>query len=125
MPSSMLLSFLHSVVLQAGADAKPAMAGAVKAEPTPSPTDSPRPPDLVSLQEMKDFIRSRGGSIPATQLTQQFKSRIVVSPETCTQLTTIKAYGFASQCSATARHIVFAVTVFALQTCVFLLCVLK
>ncbi|KAL3131962.1 hypothetical protein ABBQ38_007658 [Trebouxia sp. C0009 RCD-2024] len=68
-------------VSAAGADAKPAMAGAVKAEPTPSPTDSPRPPDLVSLQEMKDFIRSRGGSIPATQLTQQFKSRIVTTQQ--------------------------------------------
>ncbi|KAL3163425.1 hypothetical protein ABBQ32_009803 [Trebouxia sp. C0010 RCD-2024] len=68
----------------AGADAKPAMAGVVKAEPTPSPTvrsDSPRPPDLVSVQEMKDFIRSRGGSIPATQLTQHFKSRIVTTQQ--------------------------------------------
>ena len=56
---------------------------AVKAEPSSSPAIKTDPSDLVSLQEMKDFIRSRGGSIPATQLTQQFKARIVVSDGPC------------------------------------------
>ena len=64
----------------------PAAASAVKSEATASAgvKAEPKQADLVSLQEMKEFIRSRGGSIPATQLTQQFKSRIVVRYPPCT-----------------------------------------
>ena len=74
-----LLSYcMWFLVLKAKTDAKPAV-GAVKVEPTSSSAIKTEPSNLVSLQEMKDFIRSRGGSVPATQLTQQFKARIVVS----------------------------------------------
>ena len=70
----------YIVVLQAKMGAQ----AAVKAEPSSSQAIKTDTSDLVSLQEMKDFLRSRGGSIPATQLTQQFKARIVVSPGPCT-----------------------------------------
>ena len=70
--------------LQAKAATKPP----IKKEATPSPAVkaeavTSKPSNPVTAAEIRDYAKSRGGSIPAKDLSQHFKERLVVSTLMC------------------------------------------
>ena len=65
-------------------DAKPAMAAGVKVESSSSPsvkteTTAVKSEGPITLAEVHDFVANLGGTIPATDLTKHFKTRLIVS----------------------------------------------
>ena len=64
-------------------DAKPAMAAGVKVQPSSSPfvkTESTavKLEGPITMAEVHDFVAKLGGTIPATDLTKHFKTRLIV-----------------------------------------------